>query len=75
MTPSLKSFGINKLIEILNGSDLLNTPAGVTLVGIDEKTALVGGTNSWTVKGEQSVWGLTHDGREEFKPGQTLITN
>jgi hypothetical protein len=27
------------------------------------------------VKGDQSVWVLTHDGREEFKPGQTLITN
>jgi cyanophycinase-like exopeptidase len=54
---------------------LLNTPPGVTLVGIDENTALVGGVNSWTVKGEQSVWLLTHDGREEFKAGQTLLTN
>jgi cyanophycinase-like exopeptidase len=54
---------------------LINTPPGVTLVGIDEKTALVGGMNNWIVKGEQSVWVLTHDGREEFKPGQTLITN
>jgi cyanophycinase-like exopeptidase len=54
---------------------LIDTPPGVTLVGIDEKTALVGGINSWTVKGEQSVWVLTHDGREEFKSGQTLITN
>ena len=54
---------------------LLNTPPGVTLVGIDEKTALVGGINSWTVKGEQSVWVLTHDGREEFKPGQSLVTS
>ena len=54
---------------------LINTPPGVTLVGIDENTALVGGINSWTIKGEQSVWVLTHDGREEFKPGQTLITN
>jgi cyanophycinase len=54
---------------------LINTPKGVTLVGIDENTALVGGINSWTVKGEQSVWVLTHDGREEFKPGQTLTTN
>ncbi len=54
---------------------LINTPPGVTLVGIDENTALVGGINSWTVKGEQSVWVLTHDGREEFKLGQTLITN
>ncbi|MBJ7393682.1 MAG: Type 1 glutamine amidotransferase-like domain-containing protein [Candidatus Nanopelagicales bacterium] len=54
---------------------LLNTPPGVTLVGIDEKTALVGGINSWIVNGEQSVWVLTHDGREEFKPGQSLVTN
>ena len=54
---------------------LLNTPPGVTLVGIDENTALVGGVNSWTVKGEQSVWILTHEGREEFKVGQTLTTN
>ena len=54
---------------------LLNTPPGVTLVGIDENTALVGGVTSWTVKGEQSVWILTHEGREEFKAGQTLTTN
>ena len=54
---------------------LINTPPGVTLVGIDENTALVGGVNSWTVKGEQSVWVLTHEGREEFKAGQTLLTN
>ena len=54
---------------------LVNTPPGVTLVGIDENTALVGGVNSWIVKGEQSVWVLTHEGREEFKAGQTLLTN
>lgn len=54
---------------------LLNTPPGVTLVGIDENTALVGGAKSWTVKGEQSVWVLTHEGREEFRAGQTLLTN
>ena len=54
---------------------LINTPPGVTLVGIDENTALVGGVNNWTVKGEQSVWVLTHEGREEFKAGQTLLTN
>jgi cyanophycinase len=54
---------------------LINTPPGVTLVGIDENTALVGGVNSWTVKGEQSVWVLTHEGRQELKAGQTLLTN
>lgn len=54
---------------------LLNTPPGVTLVGIDENTALVGGVNNWIVKGEQSVWILSNEGRTEFKPGDELITN
>jgi cyanophycinase-like exopeptidase len=54
---------------------LLNTPDGVTLVGIDEKTALVGGKNEWEVRGEQSVWVLDHEGRTELKPGEKLITN
>jgi cyanophycinase len=54
---------------------LLNTPENVTLVGIDEDTALVGDGNSWIVKGRQSVWVLTKDGRKEFKPGSSLITN
>jgi hypothetical protein len=53
---------------------LINTPPGVTLVGIDENTALVGGVNSWTVKGEQSVWILTHEGREEVKRGLQITT-
>jgi hypothetical protein len=30
---------------------LINTPPGVTLVGIDENTALVGGIDHWVVKG------------------------
>ena len=54
---------------------LLNTPSGVTLVGIDEDTALVGGIHNWVVKGKQSAWVLTHEGRTEYKAGQTLITN
>ena len=54
---------------------LLNTPENVTLVGIDEDTALVGDSHSWIVKGRQSVWVLTKNGREEFKPGSSLITN
>ena len=54
---------------------LINTPPGVTLVGIDENTALVGGIDHWVVKGKQSVWVLTDKGRTEFKPGESLITN
>jgi hypothetical protein len=41
-------------------------------VGIDENTALVGSENEWIVKGKQSVWVLTNEGRTEFKSGQVL---
>jgi cyanophycinase len=53
---------------------LINTPPGVTLVGIDENTALVGGIDNWVVKGQQSVWVLTDKGGTEYKSGQILIT-
>jgi len=33
-------------------------PSGVTLVGVDEDTALVGGPSRWTVMGRQSAWVL-----------------
>ena len=51
---------------------LINTPKGVTLVGIDENTALVGSKNEWIVKGKQSVWVLTNEGITEIKSGQVL---
>ena len=53
---------------------LINTPPGVTLVGIDENTALVGGIDNWVVKGQQSVWVLTDKGSTEYISGQILIT-
>jgi peptidase E len=46
----------------------------VTVVGIDEDTALVGGLNDWTVRGHQSAWLLTQDGREELPAGTILTT-
>ncbi len=53
---------------------LVDTPVGVTVVGVDEDTALVGGPSTWTVEGRQSVWVLTHDGRTEHPAGSTLVT-
>ncbi|OLB79903.1 MAG: hypothetical protein AUI14_08970 [Actinobacteria bacterium 13_2_20CM_2_71_6] len=52
--------------------DLLTRPflratAGVHLVGIDEDTALVGGPETFTVHGRQSVW-LLGDGRRRGYP-------
>lgn len=54
--------------------DLLARPflrgsAGVTVVGIDEETALVGGPETFTVAGHRSVWLLGDGSRQELKPG------
>jgi cyanophycinase len=54
---------------------LLPYDAAVTVVGVDENTALVGGPQRWTVQGRQSVWRLTPDGRERLSVGQTLTSN
>ena len=53
---------------------LVDTPAGVTVLGIDEDTALVGGPTEWRVEGRQSVWVLTSSGRTEHPAGSTLVT-
>jgi len=49
-------------------------PPDVTLVGIDEETALVGGPHEWVVQGRQSVWVLGEGKRVECKSGNTLVT-
>jgi cyanophycinase-like exopeptidase len=54
--------------------DLLTRPflraaAGVTLVGVDEDTALVGGPEDFTVRGRQSAWLLGNGRRAELTPG------
>ena len=54
----------------LQGKDPL-----VTLVGIDEETALVGGPTTWTVHGLQAVWQLGHEERVEHRAGSTLSLN
>ena len=51
---------------------LVDTPPDVSVVGIDEDTALVGGPVEWTVRGRQSVWVLTADGRTEHPAGSVL---
>jgi len=57
--------------------DLLTRPflragAGISLVGIDEDTALVGGPEEFTVHGRQSVWLLGDGGRREYPTGTQL---
>ena len=53
---------------------VLPDEATMTIVGVDERTALVGGPTQWTVQGHQSVWRLSARGREEFPLGATLTT-
>lgn len=50
----------------------LRTEPGVTLVGIDEETALAGGPTDFEVRGRQSVWLLGNGRREEIRPGGTV---
>ncbi len=54
---------------------LLHAPAGVTVLGIDEDTALVGGPREWQVQGRQSVWTLGHGARVEHRPGSVVHTD
>ena len=53
---------------------VLRPPDGVTVLGIDEDTALVGGPHEWVVKGRQSVWVLGDGPRTECASGSTLVT-
>lgn len=52
----------------------MKVPDGVSVVGIDEDTAIVGGPFEWEVQGRQSAWLFVDGHRKEFKPGQTLVT-
>jgi cyanophycinase-like exopeptidase len=53
---------------------LLPHDPAVTVIGVDEETALVGGPRDWTVQGRQSAWRLTEDGREQLAAGTSFTT-
>lgn len=53
---------------------LIQRDPAVSVLGIDEETALIGGPFEWTVRGRASVWRLDDNGREEFAAGATLTT-
>ncbi|HEU0238695.1 MAG TPA: Type 1 glutamine amidotransferase-like domain-containing protein [Micromonosporaceae bacterium] len=52
---------------------LFRPPDGVTLVGVDEETALVGGPQVFTVAGHQAVWVLGDGKRRRLDVGETLV--
>lgn len=51
---------------------VLQAPRGLTLLGIDEETALIGRDGSWQVqgRGRVTVWNGRH--RERFRPGDVV---
>jgi cyanophycinase len=53
---------------------LLPFDDAVTVIGIDEDTAILGGPESWRVEGRQSAWILHPNDREELSPGTTFAT-
>ncbi|MFY9783122.1 MAG: Type 1 glutamine amidotransferase-like domain-containing protein [Acidimicrobiales bacterium] len=53
---------------------VLPDESSMSIFGVDEKTAMVGGPTKWTVQGHQSVWRLTSKGREEFPLGSKVTT-
>lgn len=50
----------------------LKAPAGVSLVGVDEDTALVGGPEDFTVRGLRSAWLLGNGRRREYGAGSLI---
>jgi len=52
----------------------MKVPDGVSVVGIDEDTAIVGGPFEWEVKGRQSAWLFVDGHRVEYGHGQTIVT-
>ncbi len=48
-------------------------PAGTTLVGIDEETAILTTSAGWQVRGAQGVWVIDHGSRRRFSAGDTVL--
>ena len=56
----------------LVGRYLAKAPEGVTVLGIDEDTAMVSDGGAWVVHGRQSVWVLTREGRTPYAAGEQV---
>jgi cyanophycinase len=56
---------------------VLRPPAGTSVIGVDEETAIVdmtGAGHMWQVHGRQQAWILSNGKRRGFAPGSTLTT-
>jgi cyanophycinase len=64
---------VSRIPDMMTRFLLPHDPA-IAVLGVDEETALVGGTSEWVVKGKSSAWRLTDSGREQLVSGSTVIT-
>jgi cyanophycinase len=62
---------IGRMPELLTDALVPSDPT-LTVLGIDEMTAIVGGPWRWRVEGRGSVWHLTGSGRVEHPAGTTV---
>ena len=47
-------------------------PDGVTLIGVDEETAIVGGVETFTVMGKGSAWVFEDNGLQQYRANETI---
>lgn len=50
-------------------------PEGVTVIGVDEETAIIGGPGQWRVDGKGSAWILDQGDRTEYPSGSHFMTS
>ena len=62
---------VGRMPELV-GTYLAKKAPDVTLVGVDEDTALIRDGDVWTVRGRQAVWVLTTEGRTAYRDGETV---
>jgi cyanophycinase len=53
---------------------LLPHDPDITVLGVDEETAIVGGPSEWVVQGRSSAWRLSESGREQLVSGTSITT-
>ena len=56
----------------MNMFSRINHDKDITILGIDENTALVGGLKEWEVHGQGSVWVFSEGQKQQFKAGEKV---